>query len=81
MADDIPVFPVTGYTIGPIPSMGIVVIRFPFLASPMQEIDKADPGRTYALTPVQAREVRDSIDRALAILDRSEPQAGPDQSH
>ena len=81
MADDIPCFPITGYTIGPIPSMGIVLVRFPFLASPMQALEQADPGRNYALTPVQAREVRDAIDRALAKLDSSESPPDPDQTH
>jgi hypothetical protein len=79
MAEDIPVFPITGYTIGPITSMGIVIIQFPFLASPMQELAKADPGRRYALTPEQAREVRDAIDRAIPKLGSG--QASPDQTH
>lgn len=81
MADNIPIFPVSGWDAGPVPSMGIMVIRFHFLAHPLQKLEEADPGRNYALTPPQLRELRDAIDRALVKLEKPEVPASTDRTN
>lgn len=81
MSDEIPLFPVAQLTVGPVPRMGLVVIRPDFLTTLMQQPEEAQQGRTYALTPVQAHYLVDQIQRALAILETSLSPDGGSPRH
>lgn len=77
--DNIPLFPVAELTVGPVPAYGIVVIRPDFLTHMTQRPEQAQQGRTYALTPTQARFLVSRLQKALATLENVAPQAPPDQ--
>ena len=76
--DDIKIFPVANWRVGPIPSMGIITICPSFLTHSMQGPEEANPGRYYALTPIQARDLIADLQKALAqIPAASTPPGGP----
>jgi hypothetical protein len=77
MTDEIPLFPVAAMTVGPVPRMEIVVIRFDFLTGPMQPPEQANPGRHYAMTPQQARELAQRIADSLRQLENAGPAVPP----
>jgi biofilm regulator BssS len=74
-----PVFPVSAWQIGPVPSYGIVVVRFAFLAHSLQKLDEAEWGRRYALQPNKVRELIQELERSLRHLESAAPQAPPGQ--
>lgn len=65
MTDEINSFPVTGWEIRTVPAYEIILLNLSFLSSPMQNFDKPNPGRNYALTLPQVAELRDALDRSL----------------
>lgn len=79
--NDVALFPVAGWEIGPIPSLGLVMIQPHFLTHPMQRPEEANAGRRYALTPLQARELSDALQRALAKLESAGPPTGSGPKH
>lgn len=81
MSDEIPLFPVAKLTVGPVPRMGLVVIRPDFLTTLMQRPEEAQQGRTYALTPVQARYLAEQIQKSLVTLETSAPPDGGSPRH
>jgi len=81
MAESIPLFPVSAWTVGPVPTMGLAVIKFDFLTNPMQPPEEANPGRHYALTPAQLRELIEQMRSALQKLESDVPQAQPGPTH
>jgi len=74
---DIPLFPVAGWTVGPIPRLGIATIKFDFLTNSLQSPAQANEGRHYALTPAQLRELMQRMQSALDVLESSGEQ-GPE---
>lgn len=76
---DIPLFPVAGWTVGPVPRLGVATIKFDFLTNTLQSPDQANEGRHYALTPAQLRELIQKMQSALDVLESAgEPGAlGP----
>lgn len=70
--DDIPLFPVVSLTVATVPTMRLVIIRPDFLSHPLQSVDEATPGRTYALTDHQAETLVQQIQSALAKLPGAE---------
>ena len=79
--EEIPVFPVTQLVVGPVPRMGFIVMRPDFLSNMLQPAEQAQMGRTYALTPVQARSLIEQIQKALAQLESASHPGGPGQRH
>ncbi|MDO9235983.1 MAG: hypothetical protein Q7U28_08125 [Aquabacterium sp.] len=79
--DDIPLFPVAQVSIGPVPRMGIVVMRLDFLSTVMDTPENAQTGRTYAMTPVQVHYVIEQLQRSLVSLDTSAPPDGGGPTH
>ena len=76
MKEEVPLFPVAALTVGPVPRMGIVVIRPDFLTTLMQSPAEAQLGRTYALTTQQAHYLVEQIQKSLAILETASPPDG-----
>lgn len=81
MSENIPLFPVSAWSVGPIDSYGAVTIKFDFLTHPMQSLDEANQGRHYLLMPVQAAELAQKIQQALRHLETVAPQAPPGSQH
>ena len=70
-----PVFPVSAWEVGPVPSHGFVFIRFGFLSGPMQKPNESQWDRRYALSPVIARKLIDELRGALDHLESLGPQS------
>jgi hypothetical protein len=81
MSENIPLFPVTEWKIGPIPSMQIIAFRPSFLSHSMQPISEAQPSRFYALTPAQARDLISEMQKALHVLESTGYEAMPGEKH
>jgi BssS protein family len=79
--NDIPVFPITEVAIGPVPRMGIVVMRLDFVSTAMQTPEEAQTGRTYAMSPVQVRDVIQRLQNSLATLENALPPDGGGPVH
>lgn len=79
--EEIPIFPVTELTVGPVPRMGLIMIRPDYLTHPMQAIEQSQIGRTYALTPSQAHVLVQQIQKALAQLESAPTPDGGGLKH
>ena len=79
--DDIPLFPVASWQLGPVPSLGIVTFRPNFLTNLSQRPDEANEGRYYALTPVQVQGLIQDLSAALEKLQKAEFQPVPGHKH
>lgn len=79
--DELPIFPVTGWTIGTVPDHNAVFIQLSFLASSMQKFSQPDPGRRYVLQLNQLRELQHDIAVAIDKLESDSSQLQPDQFH
>lgn len=77
---DIPVFPIAALTIGPVPALGLIIIRPDFLSHQGQKPEEATLGRSYALTPVQALDLIQRTQKALDHLSKTPSQVPPGQS-
>lgn len=78
MNEEIDAFPVTGWNIRTVPAYDIILLNLEFVASSMQSVDTPNPGRNYALTQAQVRELIVVLQRQLARLESAGPQAIPD---
>ncbi len=78
---DIPLFPIVGWNIGPIPTHGVVAFQPYFIASPMDPVEAAQPSRYYAMTPAQARELAQKILEAADTAESFAAQVPPDQQN
>ncbi|MEW8052724.1 MAG: hypothetical protein AB2809_20375 [Candidatus Thiodiazotropha sp.] len=65
-------FPVAGWDISAVPSYGVILFRPSFLSSPFQKIEEANSDRSYLLTVLQAKELKEAIGRAIKNLEDSE---------
>ena len=79
--EEIKLYPIAAMTVGPVPRLGIVVMRPDFLVTEMETTEQAHHGRTYALTPVQAKSLVQQIQKALAMLESAPPPDGGGQKH
>ena len=59
--EQIPTFPVAGYSLRSVPALESLILQFDYLSSPMQELEQAHQGRNYILTRVQTVELRDAL--------------------
>ncbi|MBN50054.1 MAG: hypothetical protein CMN85_10970 [Spongiibacteraceae bacterium] len=78
---DIDIFPVAQTTTRMIEDEGLILLKFDFLASPMQSPDRPNPGRNYALTRTQAESLIQQIQRALQKLGSASPPNNGDPKH
>ncbi len=53
--DDIPVFPISGYQIGPLKGYDALVMKLQYLSSPMHSLDQAQETNFFALSPAVVR--------------------------
>lgn len=75
--DPLDVFPVTGWNIRTVPAYNLILLNLEFLASSMQSTDTPNPGRNYALTQAQVRELIAVLQRQLGRLESAGPQSVP----
>lgn len=79
--EQIPLFPVAAWSIGPVPSLGLITIKFDFLTNLIQDANKPNQGRHYALTSSQAQELIQKIQSALHVIETAEYQTPKDCQH
>jgi hypothetical protein len=79
--DEIKLFPVCGWTIGPIKAYEAVTVRLDYLTSPMQLLPEAIQSPQFVLTAPQASELAEALNSAVRKLQTSEFQAAPDPKH
>lgn len=58
---DLPLFPLAGWEIGPIKTMPAVILRLAYLATPADDPAKPNLGIRHVLTPGQARELAEAL--------------------
>jgi biofilm regulator BssS len=75
--EEIPVFPVSAWEIGPVPSLGMVLIRFGFLSHQLQKPNESQWDRRYALSPEITRKLIAELGNVLDRLEKLGPQAPP----
>lgn len=75
------VFPVSNWSIGPMPFYEMITFKFDYLDYPDQQLEQSHHGRRYALTPDQARELVHGIQRALDKLETLAPPADPTKTN
>ncbi|NYT36645.1 hypothetical protein [Allopusillimonas soli] len=75
MDEKIPIFPVTAWTVGPVPRLGFAVMKFDFIASPKQKIEEASEGPNFALTATQLRDLIQQMREALDVLESTDDSA------
>ncbi|MCD1588975.1 hypothetical protein K7H09_23515 [Halomonas sp. IOP_14] len=74
MADDISLFPVAGWQIGPVPSHDIIALKLHFLSHSLQKTEEAQESQIFAMTPAQGRELIERIQAAIDVLESSDAQ-------
>ncbi|AZY52217.1 bssS family protein [Bordetella avium] len=79
--NEIPLFPVAAWEVGPLPTIGLAAIKFDFLTNPSQPLQEANPGRHYVLTPIELRALIRKLEETLHVLETSEPTAPQGPQH
>ncbi|GAA0693796.1 hypothetical protein [Vreelandella titanicae] len=81
MADDISLFPVAGWQIGPVPSYDLIALKLHFLSHPLQKSEEAQESQMFAMTPAQGRELIERIQAAIDVLESSDAQGTGVERH
>ena len=75
--DELPLVPVSSWTLGNIKEHGVIILSFEFLAHSMQSPEEARESRTYAFPAHLARELIFGIEKQLRALEAAGPQGSP----
>lgn len=81
MEEEIPLNPITGWDTGIVSAYGIAFIKFHYLVSPMESVAQAHPSPTYAMTPVQLRDLGQKLNWLADQLDATPPTSAGSQQH
>ena len=65
------IYPVVNWDMGPIEEHKLVVFRPHFISSPEQTVEEAEISRYYAMTISQAKELKDSLEIAIGVLENA----------
>ncbi|WP_261832922.1 bssS family protein [Leminorella grimontii] len=79
--NDVPVFPVTRWDMGPLPGYNAVAMRFHFIASPMDEIESAQQTNYMVITPDMARALISDLQRHLETAEGAGFQVQQSDKH
>ena len=63
------IFPIANWDLGPIDQHQLIVFRPHFISSPGQTAEQAEISRYYAMTLPQAKELKASLEAAIAVLE------------
>ncbi len=63
------IYPIANWDMGPIEEHKLVVFRPHFISTPGQTAEEAEISRYYALTLPQAKELRQALETAIAVLE------------
>ncbi|QGX91226.1 bssS family protein [Tatumella sp. TA1] len=79
--DDIPVFPVAGWKVGPLPGYDSVVLKFQYLVSPMQPLEQAQETQFFAVTTEMAEQLISELQKHVHTLKSSGVQSPQEPKH
>lgn len=79
--DDIPVFPVAGWQVGPLPGYDSVVLKFQYLVSPMQPLEQAQETQFFAVTTEMAEQLISELQKHVQTLKSSGVQSPQEPKH
>ncbi|MFC7408732.1 hypothetical protein [Hydrogenophaga atypica] len=74
MTQDIPLAPIAGWTTGPIPAYGAVILRLDYLLHPTQQPSEALQTPHFVLTAAQALELSEALKKHAAALKDGPPE-------
>ena len=66
------IYPIANWDIGPIEEHQLIVFRPHFITSPGQAAEEAEVSRYYAMTLVQAKELKASLEMAIGVLENQQ---------
>lgn len=69
--DDIPVFPVSGWQVGPLPGYDALVLKLQYLSSPMQQLEEAQETQFFAITPEMAEALISDLQKHIQTVRNS----------
>ncbi len=72
MSENEKIYPIANWDMGPIEEHGLVVFRPHFISSPEQSAQDAEASRFYALTLVQAKELKIALENAIGLLEKKQ---------
>jgi len=81
MEDEIHICPITGWSIGPVKALEVVTLKLGFITNAMQPLDEANESPIFAITPKQALELADALQRTVQKLHSVEFQPAPGPRH
>lgn len=79
--DDIPVFPVAGWKVGPLPGYDALVFKLQFLTSPTQPLEEAQETQFFGITPDMARVLITELERNIETVEKSSSTIHPSEKH
>lgn len=77
--NEVATFPVANQSVVAYTKHQVILMRLGFLSHAMQKDDEADPGRIYALSPAGARNLAQSILKALDEMESAPFETPPDR--
>lgn len=78
---NIPVFPITGWKIGPLAGYDALVIKFQYLVSPLQQLEEAQETNFFGLTPAMARNLISDLQKHIETVENSGSQPSLAEKH
>ena len=78
---EIPLFPLSGWTIGLLKEKGALIFQAHYLATPFDTPDQAQQGLTHVMTPDQARELAQKLIDTAHAAETLYAEVAPKQKH
>ncbi|WP_129991865.1 bssS family protein [Rahnella sp. CFA14(1/10)] len=78
---DIPIFPIAGWKIGPLPGYDALVMKFQFLTSPIQPIEEAQETQFFGLTPDIARALISELQKHIDTVEKFDSSVPTSEKH
>lgn len=69
MSEEIPLRPVVGWDLHKVPALGVAMLTFRYLVSPMESAKQAHRSHNFGLTPAQLRDLARSLEAAAQVLE------------
>ena len=67
--DEVAVFPITGWNIGPLPEQGAILMQFDFITSTLHSVDESLETNLFCMTPEMTRALIDQLSESLKLLE------------
>lgn len=81
MENEIPLCPITGWSIGPVKALEMVTLKLGYITNPMQPVDSPNESPHFVITAAMASELATALQRAVQKLQDAEFQPAPGPRH